>query len=268
MLSYCGELVRGNDPDRFLISLFVPHTVREDIWALLAFNHEISKTREVVSDSALGHIRLQWWRDAIKGIYEEDSTLEHEVIKPLYKAIKQHHLPREWFDRLIYAREFDLENVAPANIDGFLNYADFTSTPLMQLITKIEGAGGQDADIIKIVGIQYTVVGLLRSTPHLARQGRWMLPQDLSNAYALSLDTLFEDNMKQKRCELAAEILSSIHFDRVKTASSFVKAVNALAQIYAKQIYDLECDICDPLLLREPNFKALKLFWKTKCLCL
>src|SRR5688572_600358 len=136
-LSYCGQHVRGNDPDRFLLSMFAPPERREALWALFAFNHEIAKTREVVSETQLGLIRLQWWRDAITKIYEGGDVPEHEILKVLAPAILEHNLSRDHFNTLVYAREFDLENVCPANMDGLLSYADFTSTPLMNLALKI-----------------------------------------------------------------------------------------------------------------------------------
>ena len=50
-ISYCGETVRKHDPDRFLLSMFAPPESREALWALYAFNHEIAKTREVVTET-------------------------------------------------------------------------------------------------------------------------------------------------------------------------------------------------------------------------
>ena len=58
-LSYCAEEVRLGDRDRFLMTLFAPSEHREALFALYAFNIEISKTREVVSEAMLGAIRLQ-----------------------------------------------------------------------------------------------------------------------------------------------------------------------------------------------------------------
>ena len=64
-LSYCGQEVRKYDKDRFLTALFAPADRREALFALYAFNLEIAKTREVVTEPVLGQIRLQWWYDAI-----------------------------------------------------------------------------------------------------------------------------------------------------------------------------------------------------------
>lgn len=77
-LSYCGRQVRRYDHDRFLTSLFAPAARREGLLALYAFNVEIAKTAEVVSEAMLGQIRLQWWREAIEALYA-GAPPEHEV---------------------------------------------------------------------------------------------------------------------------------------------------------------------------------------------
>ena len=80
-LSYCADYVRRNDKDRFLCSLFAIPTAREALFTLYAFNQEVSKTREMVSDTMLGHIRLQWWRDTLTEI-SQGKIRKHEVVEP------------------------------------------------------------------------------------------------------------------------------------------------------------------------------------------
>jgi NADH dehydrogenase [ubiquinone] 1 alpha subcomplex assembly factor 6 len=67
-LSELGRMVRRHDRDRFLTTLFAPAAERQALLALYAFNHEVAKTREVVSEPMLGRIRLQWWRDSLDQI--------------------------------------------------------------------------------------------------------------------------------------------------------------------------------------------------------
>src|SRR5690349_9907669 len=90
-LSYCGQEVRKFDNDRFLTGLFAPADRREALFALYAFNHEIAKTREVVSEPVLGQMRLQWWFDSIEGIYA-GTVPAHAVLQPLAEAITGHNL--------------------------------------------------------------------------------------------------------------------------------------------------------------------------------
>ena len=44
---YVLDLVRNADRDRFLGALFAPEPARTDLLALLAFNHELARTRSV-----------------------------------------------------------------------------------------------------------------------------------------------------------------------------------------------------------------------------
>ena len=201
-LSFCGQVVRENDPDRFFLSLFIPPSrsgrygdkagvnVHEHVWALFAFNHEIAKTREVVSETQLGLIRLQWWRDAIGAIFDGGPVLEHKIVEGLARAIEKYNLPRDLFETLIYAREFDLEDVRPGNMEGLLHYADFTSTPLTKLVLQV--IDPENSDLVHPVAVNYALSGILRSVVHFAAQRRCLLPEDRMQAHSVYLNQLYE----------------------------------------------------------------------------
>jgi NADH dehydrogenase [ubiquinone] 1 alpha subcomplex assembly factor 6 len=144
-LSHVARLVQRHDRDRFLTALFAPAERREDLFALYAFNYEVAKTREVVSEATLGRVRLQWWRESIAGIYAGDTPRRHEVIEPLTAAIRRHDLARESFDRLIDARESDLGNDPPESLAALERYVDTTSGGLVLLALAILGGTGNAA---------------------------------------------------------------------------------------------------------------------------
>ena len=131
-LSSCGHQVRRHDHDRYLTSLFAPADRREALFAIAAFNLEVAKTREVVSEPMLGRIRLQWWRESIDGIYD-GRVRRHEVVEPLAHAVDHYDLTRGHFDRVIDARDFDLEDRAPVDLAELESYAEATAAPLMWL---------------------------------------------------------------------------------------------------------------------------------------
>src|SRR6201984_811294 len=64
-LSPVAALVRRHDHDRYQTVLFAPAARREALFALYAFNYEIARVRESVTQPMLGQIRLQWWRENI-----------------------------------------------------------------------------------------------------------------------------------------------------------------------------------------------------------
>src|SRR5476649_2521907 len=98
-LSYCAEQVRRYDHDRFLTALFAPADRRDDLLALYAFNLEIAKIRETVTEPMLGRIRLQWWREAIEG-FAAGTVRKHAVAEPLAEAVRRRDLPAATLMRL------------------------------------------------------------------------------------------------------------------------------------------------------------------------
>ena len=130
---------RAADHDRYLCALFAPPPARAALFALILFNAEIARTREAVSEPMLGRIRLQWWREAIDEIYQ-GRVRRHEVVEPLAEAIGAHGLTRSYFDRLIEARESDLDEVPPATMAALEIYAEESAAPLVSLGLEIVGA--------------------------------------------------------------------------------------------------------------------------------
>ncbi|HEY4547783.1 MAG TPA: squalene/phytoene synthase family protein, partial [Pedomonas sp.] len=78
-LSPTAETVRRHDRERYLTALFAPADRREALFALYAFNYEVAKTREAVTEKTLGRIRLEWWRETIDGIYAGATPRAHYV---------------------------------------------------------------------------------------------------------------------------------------------------------------------------------------------
>src|SRR5690349_12291061 len=129
-LSYCADLVRRADYDRYLTALFAPAEARERLFALYAFNHEIARVRETVSEPMLGQIRLQWWREAIAGIYD-GKPRKHAVVEALAAAAAATRAPRAGFEALIDAREADLAGRAPATLAELESYCEGSSAQLL-----------------------------------------------------------------------------------------------------------------------------------------
>jgi NADH dehydrogenase [ubiquinone] 1 alpha subcomplex assembly factor 6 len=255
-LTYCGQVVQEQDRDRFLLSLFAPVEARPDLWALFAFNHEIAKTREVVTETRLGLIRLQWWREAIAKIYDEGHAPDHEILQALKTAIQKYNLPREEFETLLYAREFDLEDVQPANIEGLINYADFTTTPLNRLALRTSG-GEPDMEPVQPVSVNYALAGILRSVAFHAAHKRCLLPEDVMKERGVNAYVLYEGKKQDGLANVAREVAGHI-VPGISPHSRFLRATQKLAQIYAERIRGLEYEVMNPKMQIPPPFKELR----------
>lgn len=184
-LSYCAKQVRDFDNDRFLCTLFAPDAVREDLFALYAFNLELAKIRETVSEPLIGRMRLQFWRDAVPKIIDGNPPA-HEVARPLSAVVCRHTLPAADLHTLIDARETDLDDVPPRDLLALENYAERTSSTLIALALRVLGVDpASHAIFIQQAGLAVALTGLARAIPYQAAAGRVTLPADLCAAAGL-----------------------------------------------------------------------------------
>jgi len=263
-LSPCGEILRQYDRDRFLTSLFAPADAREALFVLYAFNHEIAKTRELISETVMGLIRLTWWREAIEEIYAGKPARAHEVVEPLAKAIRDYDLPQDKFEALIYGREFDLEDVLPSNMSGLQNYAQFTNMPLIELSNMIlSGQPHSDmaASAAQIVGL----TGILRAVPFHARQHRCYLPEDLLKAEGLSPQDVYNGKTPERLKPVTKRVTEHIdsHFADLTMDATLrpVLLQVSRARQYIRQLEKQDYDVFDPVFQREPPFSVMRLMW-------
>ncbi len=190
-LSDCAALVRRTDFDRYLTALFAPAGARERLFALYAFNHEIAKVRETVSEPMIGQIRLQWWREAIDGIYA-GKPRKHMVVEALAQAVAVSPPPRADFEALIDAREFDLAGRAPATVAELEGYAEASASRLLYLAAALLGARDEATRAaLRPLGIAWALTGLIRAIPFHARARRQYIPADIAEAAGLTEAALF-----------------------------------------------------------------------------
>ena len=191
------DTVRRVDFDRYLSSLFAPAVLRWELNVLYAFNHEVAKTAEAVSQPIAGQIRLQWWRDRIAELYR-GVAVEHPVVEALGSVITARNLPRDPFDELIDAREHDLEEAPFATIEDFEAYADATSGGVMRLAARVLGAGDTLDAPSRDLGVAYAIAGLCRAVPYHATRRRLMLPVDRLIASGVSVEEVFAGTAGQR----------------------------------------------------------------------
>lgn len=190
--SYCAREVREHDHDRYLTALFVPTDRCEAVFALYAFNTEVARTREAVSETILGQIRLQWWREAVDGIYRGE-VREHPVVEGLSEAVNRYGLERAHFDMLLDAREADLDDTPPTDLAALEVYAGATSGALSALAMSVLGfADGAPSRAAHMVGTAWALIGLMRAVGFHAQTQRLYLPGDLLQGQGVDQRTLFD----------------------------------------------------------------------------
>jgi NADH dehydrogenase [ubiquinone] 1 alpha subcomplex assembly factor 6 len=201
--AYCADEVRRFDYDHYLAALFAPPDRRAALMALYAFNLEISKIREVVSEPLIGRIRLQWWRERIDDIFAGNPP-RHEVAIALAEGVVRHGLQRRLFDRLVDAREADLWESPPVDLAALEAYVEGVSSTLVGLSLEILRA--PDENVARSAGLAWGLTGLLRALPHHRRTGRLYLPADLLRSAGVTPDEVFARRKPQATAGVVQQV--------------------------------------------------------------
>lgn len=106
---YVLDLVRTADRDRFLAALFAPEPARRGLLALLAFDHELARTRTVTREPMLARIRLEWWREAVAEAAGDAMPRAQPIVESLSETARRHGLTAERLTALIDAREEEID---------------------------------------------------------------------------------------------------------------------------------------------------------------
>ena len=164
--AHCAALLRAQDRDAWLESLFSPPEARPHLHALRAFGHEIGHVRQRITAPLAGEIRLQWWRDAIAGGARGD-VAGHPVAAALLATIEACKLPRLAFDDMIEARIADLYDDPPPDAAALEQYCGATDGALVRL-SCLALAGGDEPGGASACGHAGMALGIAR----LLRAGR------------------------------------------------------------------------------------------------
>lgn len=192
-IAYCAEQVRRFDHDRYLCALLAPEAVRPGLLAIYAFNVEIARVREIVSEAVIGQMRLQWWRDALDE-FALGKIRDHPVAQALARTMAERRLERTHFERLLTGREFDLEDKPPPTLAALETYAESTSSALFRLALEASGVtNAAAAAAAEEIGLAWALTGLLRAVPFHAGRRRLYLPLDMLAAADIEPEDVFEN---------------------------------------------------------------------------
>ena len=177
---YCAALVREADRNRYLATLFASAEQRDALFALYAFNVEISRVRELAREPMPGEIRLQWWREMLLGERATEAAA-HPVGAALLEALTRHDLPSELLADLIEARRFDLYNEPISDLEALRLYSSRTAGAIFELSARILAGdiGGTATSLSATAGEAQTIASVLALLPRHAARRQLYIPLEL-----------------------------------------------------------------------------------------
>ena len=204
-------IARAGDPDRALSALFAPRDARADLFALYAFNVELARIAEQVSEPDLGAIKLQWWRDAVDQAASGETT-GHPVTDAFGEAVRRRALSADRIAALLDARQFDIARESMADPPSLEAYLRDTAGNLFVLAASILGArAGAVEPAARAAGLAYGLTGVMRAMPVHAASGRLYLPADALRRHGTAPEQVLTGKTSQGLDEALAEFRAMAH---------------------------------------------------------
>lgn len=270
--SYCAELVRKRDYEGFLCTLLLPPESQNSVLALRAFNVELSQVKDSVSQKNLGLMRMQFWRDILQDIYQENPP-HHPVALELAKAVQRHKLTKRWLTRIIDDREKNLDDRAYRNIKEMETYAENTQSSLLYLTLETLDVKDVHADhAASHIGKAQGIVTCLRAVPFHSSRRQVFLPVDICILHGASQEDFIRGSQERNVKDVVYDIASQAYV-HLEHARSFQRKVSGKAfpafnitvplDSYLKRLRKADFNIFHPSLQRRDPWIPLSLYMQS-----
>jgi phytoene synthase len=189
--AFCANLVRTHDFARYASTLFLPQVQRRALLSVYAFNVEISRVREQVSQPLPGEMRLQWWTDMLEGA-GHGGVEGNPVAAELLQTIGEFRLPVEPLSRLIEEHQFDLYNDPMPSMAALEGYVTDTSSALFSLGARIAVQPSAVIDhLARHAGLAQGMAQVIAALPLDAARRQLFLPLQLLQQHGSGIEEVF-----------------------------------------------------------------------------
>ena len=224
--AFCADLVRAHDFERYAATLFVDADKRRALLALYAFNVEISRVREQVSQPLPGEIRLQWWTDMLAGA-GHGGVEGNPVAAELLRAIRTHALPVEPLSRLIDEHQFDLYNDPMPSMAALEAYVHDTSSALFALGARIMGRQSEGTDhLARHAGLAQGFARVIATLPVDAARRQLFVPLQVLQHHGSGMEEVFAGKETLQLRAALDQLIGEAH-GHLKTAFELLSSAPA-----------------------------------------
>jgi phytoene synthase len=267
--AFCAEQVRTHDFERYASTLFVDAGTRRALLALYAFNVEISRVREQVSQPLPGEIRLQWWTDMLAGA-GHGGIEGNPVAAELLRAVRTYGLPAERLSRLIDEHQFDLYNDPMPSMAALEAYIYDTSSALFALGTRIMGRQSDEIDhLARHAGFAHGFARVIAVLPIDASRRQLFVPLQLLESHGSGMEEVFAGketpNLRAALDQLIGEARSHLKtaFELLASAPPEVRPLFLPLALVRRDLKRMARADSDPFTPRTTSrFRTLWTLWR------
>lgn len=267
---YCLDLVRQYDYENFLCTLLLSNQSRPSAFAIRAFNIEVARIEDQVSDPRLGQMRMKFWEDSVEKIFANDAP-KHPVALELYRASKKHKLSKRYLKRLITARADQLTSATFPNLEALEIYAENSVSSVYYLLLEASGVENIHADhVASHLGKAHGITNLIRSVPHNVQRKVMSLPQDILLQHNVAHEAIFRAKVTKEFKDVVFDVASraKTHLDKARSMSkSIPKSASLLflpaitVDSYLERLRLSDFDVFSSSLQRRNSSLPFVLFW-------
>ncbi|KAF9556745.1 hypothetical protein CPC08DRAFT_76458 [Agrocybe pediades] len=216
--TYCRDFVRQHDYDSFMASYFYPRYARNGFFAIKAFSAELAMVQDNVSNAMIGKMRMQFWRDAIKGI-KEGTPPKHPIALALHETSKHFKVSTYHLKRIVDARDAELQTSSHLTIDSLTSHAESTSSTVLYLLLSLLSLPSSTlSHAASHLGAAQTCSTLLRALPFHAKHGRMAIPAEVTAKHGVSQEDVFRHGPDAHGIEDAVFEFATYAHDQLNTA--------------------------------------------------
>lgn len=219
--NHIGDILKTNDPERYLACLYLPEAFRDVAITLYAFDAEIARIPAVVSEPMPGEIRIQWWRDLLKS---NGNTGSGPLAEALLSVIEKHNLPRDVLDNSLEARIFDLYHDAMPDVGTYEGYLGETVSAFLNVIAVSAGIERNSnlADACGHAGVSIGISRHLSACAYLRARGQVFFPLSILQQHGLKRESWLDADLNQSHKDVVISMLELArdHLLKAKTAIS------------------------------------------------
>lgn len=168
---------RKFDSPSYTLQTFIPPPAKDAYLAIRALNIELARLPDLVSNSTVGALRMQFWRDNITRTFagtppkEPVAVLLHYALTGLrsrHRGLSTNAM-KGWFMKIINAREQYMDNRPYTSMDALESYAENTYSNLMYLTLAAVPLHSLEADhVASHIGKATGIAAVLRGLPLIA----------------------------------------------------------------------------------------------------
>ncbi|KAF9267427.1 hypothetical protein L218DRAFT_920270 [Marasmius fiardii PR-910] len=220
---YCRDFVQKHDYESYLISHLFPKEFQGGYFALKAFSAELAMISDTVSNPTIGMMRMQFWKDAVKGI-SDGKPPRHPIALALHDASRISSLPPYHLKRMIDARNSELQVPVHLTTESLSAHAESTSSTMLYLLLSMLSLRSETfSHAASHLGVAQTISTLLRGLPFHARHGRMIIPAEITAKHGVVQEEVFRKGREARRIDDAVFEFATLANDNLITARNMFK---------------------------------------------